>query len=105
LPLLRRLAPMKRLRGTPFDPFGYMPERRLERRLIGEYEAIAERVLSGLCADNEAEALAILSLFDEIRGFGPIKEEAARKVMARIAEKLKTYEMPEEKHHVPADAA
>ena len=24
---------------------------------------------------------------------------------ARIAEKLKAYEMPEEKHHVPADAA
>jgi indolepyruvate ferredoxin oxidoreductase len=105
LPLLRRLASMKRLRGTAFDPFGYMAERRLERRLIGEYEAIAERVLSRLCADNEAEALAILSLFGEIRGYGPVKEEAARKVMARIAEKLKTYDMPQEKQHVPADAA
>ena len=42
LPLLRRLAPMKRLRGTTFDPFGYSAERRLERRLIGEYEVIAD---------------------------------------------------------------
>ncbi|MFT4182340.1 MAG: indolepyruvate ferredoxin oxidoreductase family protein [Rhizobium sp.] len=105
LPLLRALAPMKRLRGTALDPFGYMAERRLERRLIGDYEGIAERVLAGLRADNEAEALAILSLFDEIRGFGPVKEEAARKIMARIAEKLKIYEAPQEKRHVPADAA
>ena len=27
----RVLAPMKRLRGTPFDPFGYTAERRMER--------------------------------------------------------------------------
>ena len=105
LPLLRALAPMKRLRGTAFDPFGYMAERRLERRLIAEYEGIAERVLAGLNHDNEAEALAILSLFDEIRGFGPVKEEAARKIMVRIADKLKAYEAPREKQHVPADAA
>ena len=105
LPLLRALAPMKRLRGTALDPFGYMAERRLERRLIAEYEGIAGRVLAGLNHDNEAEALAILSLFDEIRGFGPVKEEAARKIMVRIADKLKAYEAPREKQHVPADAA
>ena len=108
LPLLRALAPMKRLRGTPLDPFGYMAERRLERRLIADYEGIAARVLAGLRHDNEAEALAILSLFDEIRGFGPVKEEAARKVMARIAEKLKAYETLQEKQGsqpMPADAA
>jgi indolepyruvate ferredoxin oxidoreductase len=105
LPLLRMLAPMKRLRGTALDPFGYMAERRLERRLITEYEGIAGRVLAGLNHDNEAEALAILSLFDEIRGFGPVKEEAARKIMAKIADKLKAYEAPREKQRVPADAA
>jgi indolepyruvate ferredoxin oxidoreductase len=96
---------MKRLRGTALDPFGYMAERRLERRLIAEYEGIAGRVLAGLNHDNEAEALAILSLFDEIRGFGPVKEEAARKIMAKIADKLKAYEAPREKQRVPADAA
>ncbi len=103
--LLRVLAPMKPLRGTAFDPFGYMAERRMERRLIAEYEEIAGRVLSGLRHDNEAEALAILSLFDEIRGFGPVKEEARRKIMVRIADRLKAYETPREAQHVPADAA
>ncbi len=105
LPLLRMLAPMKRLRATALDPFGYMAERRGERRLIAEYEAVAGRVLAGLRNDNEAEALAILSLFDEIRGFGPVKEEAARKVMAGIADKLQAYEAPREQKHISADAA
>jgi indolepyruvate ferredoxin oxidoreductase len=106
LPILRRLARLKRLRGTMLDVFGYLPERKLERRLIGEYEQIAGRVLAGLRADNETEAVAILTLFDEIRGFGPVKEEAYRRIMARVAKLLAAYEkpQPQEKHHV-SDAA
>ena len=38
-PLLKLLARMKRMRGTRFDPFSYSAERRLDRALIGEYEA------------------------------------------------------------------
>lgn len=33
------LAKFKALRGTPFDPFGYADERKMERRLIKDYEA------------------------------------------------------------------
>jgi indolepyruvate ferredoxin oxidoreductase len=104
LPLLRGLARMKRLRGTAFDPFGYLHERRLERRLIREYEDVAGRVLAGLGKDNEADALAILTLFDEIRGFGPVKEAAARTIRERIGERLKTYGKPGETARMP-DAA
>ena len=39
LPAFRLLARLKRLRGTRLDIFGYTEERRMERRLIGEYEA------------------------------------------------------------------
>ena len=35
----RLLAALKGLRGTPFDLFGYSAERRMERRLLAEYEA------------------------------------------------------------------
>jgi len=38
------LAQMKGLRGTPFDPFGATEERRMERRLIAEYQADLERI-------------------------------------------------------------
>ena len=39
--LLRRF---RFLRGTPFDPFGYGADRRLERALIAEYERDMDRV-------------------------------------------------------------
>ena len=35
---------LKGLRGTPFDPFGYSAERRMERALIAEYERDMDRV-------------------------------------------------------------
>src|SRR3546814_2794278 len=40
LPAFRVLAKLKGLRGTPFDIFGYSAERKLERRLIADYEAV-----------------------------------------------------------------
>lgn len=104
LPLLRQLARLKGLRGTVFDPFGYIAERRLERRLISRYEEIAGRVLAGLNKDNEKDALVLLTLFDEIRGFGPVKEEAVTTVMATVADRLEAYGKLGEKPRV-SDAA
>ncbi|MGA8499139.1 MAG: indolepyruvate ferredoxin oxidoreductase family protein, partial [Xanthobacteraceae bacterium] len=42
LPVFRLLAKFKGLRGTPFDPFGRSLERRTERKLIGDYEAMLD---------------------------------------------------------------
>ena len=41
VPVLRVLASFRKLRGTKLDPFGYGADRRLERALIAEYEAVA----------------------------------------------------------------
>ncbi|WGF88699.1 indolepyruvate ferredoxin oxidoreductase family protein [Marinivivus vitaminiproducens] len=79
----RVLAPMRRLRGTPLDPFGYGADRRLERSLIKEYEALVEQVAARLRPDNEEAAIAALSAYDAVRGFGPVKEQAAAEVRAR----------------------
>ena len=46
MPMFRLLASLKRLRGTRLDIFGYTEERRMERRLIGEYEATVETLLA-----------------------------------------------------------
>ncbi len=81
------LARMKWLRGTPFDPFGYTAERRMERRLIREYEKDMKRVLAMQDADPEA-VLALARLPLEIRGFGPVKLANARKAAKRRAELL-----------------
>jgi indolepyruvate ferredoxin oxidoreductase len=69
------LARFKFLRGTPFDPFGYTSERRTERRLIEEYRAVVEEIVHALTAENHALAVAIASIPEKIRGFGPVKEK------------------------------
>jgi indolepyruvate ferredoxin oxidoreductase len=76
LPVLRLLARMKRLRGTKLDPFGYTRERRMERRLIAEYEELLDVLVLELDAARYETALRLAALPDEIRGFGPVKRRA-----------------------------
>ncbi len=73
MPVFRILAKLKGLRGTPLDIFGYTAERRSERALIAEYEALVEEVLARLSADNHAVAVELARLPQEIRGFGHIR--------------------------------
>jgi indolepyruvate ferredoxin oxidoreductase len=68
--LLKRL---KGLRGTAFDPFGYTAERRTERKLIADYEALMTEVLGKLNADNHPLAVGLAVIPEKIRGFGHIK--------------------------------
>jgi indolepyruvate ferredoxin oxidoreductase len=78
----RLLAGMRRLRGGLLDPFGYTAERRWERRLIDEYESTIAGLLPALDAARRAQAVAIASVPEHIRGFGHVKarhgEAAAR---------------------------
>ncbi len=67
------LRRMRGLRGTFFDPFGHTAERRMERDLIGEYEALVEELLAGLTADTLAEAVRIAELADRVRGYSHVK--------------------------------
>jgi len=100
LPVLGLLARLRRLRGTPLDPFGYMRERRLERRLIREYEAVVAELLAGLDHDNHALAVEIAGLPEEMRGFGHVKEANVTRAKAREAALLAAFRSPE-----PARAA
>ncbi len=93
-PLFRVLAKARFLRGTPLDLFGYHPERKLERALIADYEADVGRVLAQLSPRTHELAVEMLSLPDRIRGYGPIKEQAAREAKARRAELLRLMSDP-----------
>jgi len=88
LPLFRLLAGARRLRGSRFDPFGMTAERRMERALIAEFEGHVDELLDGLTTDNLELACAILGEYLEMRGFGPVKEQAVREARARIASRL-----------------
>ncbi|MDB5361813.1 MAG: indolepyruvate ferredoxin oxidoreductase [Rhodospirillales bacterium] len=68
------LAHLKGLRGTAWDLFGRTAERRTERRLIGEYVAVLEEILSRLNQDNHQTAVELARIPARIRGFGHVKE-------------------------------
>jgi indolepyruvate ferredoxin oxidoreductase len=73
MPAFRFLAGLKGLRGTRFDVFGYPKERRIERKLITDYEILIEEILSNLSSDNHAIAVALASIPEKIRGYGHVK--------------------------------
>ncbi|MGE3507247.1 MAG: DUF6537 domain-containing protein, partial [Alphaproteobacteria bacterium] len=90
----RILAKLKGLRGTPFDIFGYSHERRTERKLIGEYEAVIGELLRGLTHDNHALAVEIASMPEQIRGYGHVKERHLKAAKSREAELLAMFRNP-----------
>lgn len=73
LPAMRLLAMCKRLRGMPFDVFGWTHERRTERALVGDYAAMIEALLPRLSAANLPIAIQIAGVPDRIRGYGHFK--------------------------------
>jgi len=79
------LAKLRRLRGTPFDPFGRTPERRAERALIAEYERTLDTIVAGLTPENHAIAVEWAAVPFEIRGYGHVKEASRERAAAKAA--------------------
>ncbi len=73
---LKILARMRGLRGTMFDIFGRTAERRMERKLIRDYEALLDEFEKTLTREKIFIAISLASIPSEIRGFGHVKEEA-----------------------------
>jgi indolepyruvate ferredoxin oxidoreductase len=98
------LAKLKFLRGTALDPFGYGEERKVERKLIEDYEKLIGELLSKLNASNHAVAVALAALPEKIRGFGPVKAASLVKVDAERKALLSRFESATAKA-VPVQAA
>ena len=79
------LAKLKFLRGGRFDVFGRTEERRMERKLIADYEATVQVLLDGLEDDRLSLAVEIASIPEHIRGFGHVKEAHFAQAKAREA--------------------
>jgi indolepyruvate ferredoxin oxidoreductase len=92
--LFKLLARFKRLRGGALDVFGYTTERRVERRLIAEYEATLRRLIAGLSPVNHAVAVEIARLPLNIRGYGHVKERNLVSVRAEEASLFAAFDHP-----------
>ncbi len=77
LSVFRWLAKLKCLRGGALDLFGRSAERRLERRLIAEYEQDIAMLLGRLDVSTLDVAVELAGLPEHIRGYGHIKLRSA----------------------------
>jgi indolepyruvate ferredoxin oxidoreductase len=89
----RLIARFKHVRGSTWDIFGRTDERKMERDLRDEYIALVERFCTELTVNNHKLAVDLATLSDQIRGFGPVKEESVVKAEAVRAKLLAQWPM------------
>jgi indolepyruvate ferredoxin oxidoreductase len=99
----RALAKLKFLRGTRLDPFGRSEERRIERRLIAEYEALIDELIAGLARENHTIAVDLARIPEEIRGFGHVKATALAQAQKHRDELLALFRAPPAPHAIAAE--
>jgi indolepyruvate ferredoxin oxidoreductase len=80
----RVLRPMRRVRGTPLDVFGWDRDRRTERAVIAEYERLMDEAIAAQTPYQTLVQLAESA--QSIKGYGPIKEAAVDAWRVRTAE-------------------
>jgi len=100
--LFRLIAGFKFVRGTPLDIFGYARERRLERKLISDYETLLDEIEKNLTRANYATAVALAEIPMEIKGYGYIKDRNCEKAKARERELLASFRSPAPEDHFEA---
>ena len=84
-PALFLLRSLRRLRGTPLDPFGRAEVRRVERGLIDEYRELVLRALARPPEPADDAALQIAELPDLVRGYESIKLRNVQRFRERAA--------------------
>jgi indolepyruvate ferredoxin oxidoreductase len=90
----RLLARLRFLRGGALDVFGYTDERRMERRLVDDYERTVAGLLDALDGGNVGLAAEIAAIPEQIRGYGHVKEAHLHKAKQREAELLLEWKNP-----------
>ncbi|MGI9383254.1 MAG: DUF6537 domain-containing protein, partial [Methyloligellaceae bacterium] len=90
----RVLAGLRGLRGTPFDIFGRTAERRMERRLIADYETVLDEIAERLAPETHGTAIELARLPATIRGFGHVKQASVDAADKRRAELLEALRAP-----------
>jgi indolepyruvate ferredoxin oxidoreductase len=98
------LAKLKGLRGTAFDIFGYSAERKSERKLIADYEALIAEILAKLNPRNHALAVALAAIPEKIRGYGHVKARHLEAAKREEKDLLTKFRSPEPESAMPRAA-
>ncbi|MFY2826452.1 indolepyruvate ferredoxin oxidoreductase family protein [Ruegeria sp. MALMAid1280] len=85
---MKLLTRLKALRGTPLDIFGYNAERRMERKLIKQYERDIKEITPLVTPQTRDAVIALAQLPLDIRGFGPVLRANEAKAAKRREELL-----------------
>ncbi len=72
-PVFSMLHVMRHLRGTRLDPFGYAKVRRVEQRLLEEYESTIDTCLGILVCETHDSIVQLANLPDMVRGYEAVK--------------------------------
>ena len=73
--IFKLLKKFKFLRNTPFDPFGYLEERKIEKKLIKDYYNLINSIIPKMNINNYKIAVELASNYQQIKGFGHIKKK------------------------------
>ncbi|MDX1459209.1 MAG: indolepyruvate ferredoxin oxidoreductase family protein, partial [Marinobacter sp.] len=76
----RLLAKLRGLRGTLADPFRFSADRKLDRAMLRDYQSLVSRIGAELNASNFETFLQLAELPADVRGFGPVREQAAENI-------------------------
>ncbi|MCX7167355.1 MAG: indolepyruvate ferredoxin oxidoreductase family protein [Rhodocyclales bacterium] len=94
MPAMKLLAHLRFLRGTPLNPFGWIAERRQERELIADYERTLAHILDQLDSGSMETAVALASIPEIIRGYGPVKQRSIVQARAKQKELMAAFDRP-----------
>jgi indolepyruvate ferredoxin oxidoreductase len=86
VPAFRVLRAMRRLRGTPMDPFGRTRVRVAERELIEEYLGLVDHLIGRLSPATAALAVRLAELPDSVRGYEDVKMRTVESYHQAMAE-------------------
>jgi len=85
LTAMKLLARCKGMRDTALDPFARTSERRAERALRDQYLADMDSALATMTPGTFDLVSALAALPGEVRGYGPVKEQAMERHAAQRA--------------------
>lgn len=94
---MKILARLKRLRGSWFDITRFNNDRVVERKILADYEALIDEIVTRLTPRNHATAVALARVPEKIRGFGHIKArhiDLAQAEEARLLVEFRATEAP-----------